>query len=194
MAREPEAAAFEPARVAGRTRRPVGILVGWLAALVGIAGVAAVNVVPSGDDGRENEAVAESGRDPAVRSPTAEPLDRPIAILAISEARGLDATWGAPSRRLEVAGRMLVRATRVRITLEGREDRILATLVRQPLRSLPRIGPILPRMFTAVFELPPWRYGGMWVTVTAFGHEGQRIGRLRQRVEVYPLPAVETFG
>jgi len=194
MTRQPEAAAFEPALVAGRTRRPIGIFAGWLAALAGIVGVGALNVVPSGDEAREGEAVATWRPDTAVPSPALVPLDRPIAVLAISETPGVDVDNGPPTRRLEVTGRMLVRATRVRVTLEGREDRILATLVRQPLRSLPRIGPILPRMFTAVFELPLWRYGGMWVTVTAFNGEGERIGRLRQRVEVYPLSALGTLG
>jgi hypothetical protein len=198
MAREPEFAAFEPALVAGRTRRPAGILVGWLAALVGIAGVAAANVAPGGDEDSGREAVAAESRAPAEpAAPSAAPgaqLGRPIAVLVITEARSSDQLAGVPTRRLEVAGRLLVRAERVRITLEGREDHILATVVREPVRLPPRVGPIVPRTFIAVFELPAWRHGGMWVTVTAFDRDGDRIGRLRQRVEVYPLTGVVPPG
>jgi hypothetical protein len=198
MAREPESAAFEPALVAGRTRRPAGLLVGWLAALVGIAGVAAANVAPGGDEDGGRDAVAAESRAPAgPTTPSAapgSPIGRPIAVLAITEARGVDAAWGAPTRRLEVAGRLLVRAERVRVTLEGREDHILATVVREPVRLPPRSGPIVPRTFIAVFELPAWQHGGMWVTVTAFNRDGDRIGRLRQRVEVYPLSAAAPLG
>jgi hypothetical protein len=160
-----------------------------LAGLVGIAGVAAANL-PAGDDG------AASGSHPPSIAPTAVPAvapaqvaaaNRPIAIIEVVEARSLDPDDGQLRRRLEVTGRLLVRADRVRITLEAREDRILATLVRHPLRLPPRIGPIMPRMFVAAFELPTDRIGGVWITVTAFDEHGVRLGRVRERVEVYPI-------
>ncbi|NJD30175.1 MAG: hypothetical protein FIA92_18065 [Chloroflexi bacterium] len=188
MAGEPEGAAFEPVRVGAGTRRAPGLLAVWLAALAGTVGIAAVNV-PAGDD------VATSSNPPSI-APTTVPAvapaqaaaaNRPIAIIEIVEARSLDPDDGRLQRRLEVTGRLLVRADRVRITLEGREDRILATLVRHPIRLPPRQPPAVDGAFGAAFELPADRIGGVWITVTAFDEHGVRLGRVRQRVEIFPI-------
>lgn len=191
MAREPEGAAFAPVRVQTGSRRGLTFVAAWVVGLVGIAGLAAANVVPSATiDGASISAT--SSEDPGTNAdapPEGVFADRPIAVIDVRESNAHDPDSGETRRRLEVAGRLLVRADRVRVTLEGREDRILGTVVRQPIRLPPRDTPAVDRAFVAVFELPPWRSGGMWITVTALDEAGRRIGRIRERIEVYPLAA-----
>ncbi len=186
MAREPESAAFEPVRVAGGSRRSSAIVAGWLLGLAAIIAIAALHDAARGETAARGTGNASP---PAVveARPTADP-GPPIALLEIAEARTVDLRAGTVARRLEISGQLLVRADRVRITLEGREDRILATIVRQAVRPPPRDTATVDRTFVATFELPAWRSGGMWVTVTAFDVHGDRIGRVRERIEVYPLP------
>lgn len=182
--RDPDSAAFEPIRIATGTRRVAWVVCGWLVALVSIAGIAALSVPAEGERSVGPFAIATPG---AIASSTGVPR-MPIARLSIVEARSFDRQAGTSTRRLEVSGQLLVRADRIRVTLEGREDRILETIVRRPIWLAPPTTPRVVPAFAAAFELPAWRSGGMWVTVVAFDERGDRIGRVRERVEVYPLP------
>jgi len=190
MGREPESATFEPVRVAGGARRSSGALAAWLVCLLGIAGLAAFNAAPAADE-TDPPIAAIATRAPTIApglTPSeATPSGRPIAIVDIVESRSVDPDEGELSRRLEVAGLLFVAADRVRITLEGREDHIIATVVKRQTRLFVQAGPVAPLPFVASFELPAWQGGGMWITVTAFDDRGERIGRIRERVEVYPF-------
>lgn len=123
-----------------------------------------------------------------VLAPTRPPRpERPVAALSIAESRFLRADGRGLSRRIEVDGRLLVRADRVRITLEGREDRIIRTVVRSTTDDNGGIRPLQTPRFSATFDLGSSQSGGMWVTVTAYDELGTRLGRVRQRIEVFPL-------
>jgi hypothetical protein len=186
--RELESAAFQPRRVGGSGRPATRLAAAWLTGVVALAALGALG--SAGVPGTRTDGPAEArdglaaDRATAPRTPSPEP---PIAAITVVEWTSSDRPGEGISRWLEVDGQLLVRAQRVRITLEGREDRIIRTIVRQTGDPHGGIRPRQAARFSADFEIPAWRSGGMWVTVTAFDEHGQRLGRLRQRVEVYAL-------
>jgi hypothetical protein len=186
---ELETAAFEPRRIERSARRGSGPLVAWLGGLATLVAVAALGPPGSASSAARpsTERVAAGPAAEGTRSPLPE---RPVVAVTIAETRSLRPDGGGLARQIEVDGRLLVRAHRVRITLEGREDRIIRSIVRRTADEHGGIRPVEAPRFSAVFELGSRQDGGMWITVAAYDAQGARIGRVRQRIEVYPLASL----
>ena len=189
--RPPESATFEPQRLSRRRATFPTALAGWL-------GVLAL-VVGAGFAGQRLEGTREPAPAVvAVASPEAparalqEPQD-PIDLLS-PEIGPITIT----TARLTVKGMVMVKASRVVVSLEARGNRTLDSVTFNVSDPDGGIRPKQTPTFSAEFDIPyPRPNGTMWVVVTAYDSHLIPLGGERRPVligEIMGWPAVPGVG
>ena len=198
----PRSVEFAPRAVRPPGRRGPVIAGAWAMAIIGLVGVGLLATEQVPDEGQPQLADAGPPADAGPLAVEGEP--RPPDIELPSTRMGALLVTGhvvelhspAPARAeittksLEVAGTLLVRAARVRISLRARDNRVLDHVTVDVSDPDGGIRPARTPTFAATFELPfPRPNGSMWVVVTAYDEGGLPLGSIRRSFEVGPLVA-----
>lgn len=178
---------FEP-RALRPQGRPGRIAAGaWAVTVACLVGVGALATEPD----QEVPLTAEATPPATTRPDSNLPSTRMGALLRLEV---IDILSPAPARvevttrRLDVAGAVLVRAARVRIALEARGSRVLDHVSVDTSDLHGGIRPEYGPTFSATFDLPlPRPSGTMWVVVTAYDEGGMPLGAIRRPFTVGPL-------
>ena len=188
--RRPESASFEPQRLSrGRGRFPIA-LAAWLGVLALVVGVAFVGQRTGEGRDRAPAQVASASDAPAVahRAPE-DPIDLlnpeigPITITAA---------------RLTVKGTVMVKASRVVVSLEARDNLMLGSVTFDVSDPDGGIRPTQTPTFSAAFDIPfPRPNGTMWVVATAYDSHLMPLGGERRPVligEIMGWPPAPGIG
>ena len=182
-ARPPEGATFEISRIGRpRSRAPLAMLL-WTSALVGIVAFGAFGRSP------ERPAVVSDARGPELAPATGGPSSQGFAALgtdlALVDAIDLRLPAAGPvtlnDARLTVFGTVLVRAARVEVSVEARNNRVIDSIDVDVSDPDGGIRPTQQPQFEVQFPLPyPRPNGTMWVVVTAYDALGLPLGGERR--------------
>lgn len=188
--RPDQSATFEAQQLAGGKGRVPVVLAGWLGILALVAGAAFAGQRP--EDGRDRiaaQVAVASDAPTAVRQPPQSPIDLlspEVGPITISTAR------------LTVKGALLVRASRVVVSLEARGNRTLDSVTFDLTDPHGGIRPQETPTFNAEFDIPfPRPNGTMWVVVTAYDSHLIPLGGERRPVrigEIMGWPAAPGVG
>ena len=199
----------EPPRfleVPARAVRPAGALSRGVAAVALIAvGIVAAGIlnhgrVPSDAPASPPEAARavvtapapatadRRGPRPSFGWPVAATSARPVEVIALASPGPGSVT--VTSNRLSVAGRVLVRATRVEIVLAANGNRRFGEAAADVSDRDGGIRPDQPPGFAVQFDLAvPRPMGTMLVVVTAYDATGSPIGAVRRAITIGPPAA-----
>ena len=190
--RPPESATFEPQRLSRRRGTFPMAIAGWLGVL---ALVVAVGFAGQQLEGTRDTAPARV----AVASPEAPAPARvrdaqdPIDLLS-PEIGPITIT----TARLTVKGNVMVKASRVVVSLEARGNRTLDSVTFNVSDPDGGIRPTQTPSFSAEFDIPyPRPNGTMWVVVTAYDSHLMPLGGERRPVvigEIMGWPAAPGVG
>jgi hypothetical protein len=179
---------FAPREVRPPGRRGPFVAGAWAFAIAGLVAVGLLTGEPPHDD---RAAVAEASNAASARSLSSLPSTRMGALLlgrVIELESPAPVRVGITTRRLEVAGSLLVRAARVEIALAVRGRRVLDHVSIDVADPHGGIRPVRNPTFNASFELPvPRPSGTMWVVVAAYDEQGMPLGAIRRPFTVGPL-------
>jgi hypothetical protein len=189
----PRAVDFAPREVRPSGRRGPFVAATWALAVASLVAVGLLTGEPPGDD---RAAVAAASPVVSARPLSSLPSTRMGALLL---GRVIELESPAPvrveitTRRLEVAGRLLVRAARVEIALAVRGRRVLDHVSIDVADPHGGVRPVRNPTFSASFELPvPRPSGTMWVVVAAYDEQGMPLGAIRRPFTVGPLLGPES--
>jgi hypothetical protein len=188
--RRPESANFEPQRLSrGHGRFPVA-LAAWLGVLALVVGVAFVGQRTGDIRDRAPAQVAIASEVPAV---VLQAPEDPIDLLT-PEIGPITIT----TARLTVKGNVMVKASRVVVSLEARNNRTLDSVTFNVSDPDGGIRPTQTPTFSAEFDIPfPRPNGTMWVVVTAYDSHLIPLGGERRPVligEIMGWPAAPGVG
>lgn len=182
---------FAPREVRPPGRRGPFVAGAWALAIAGVVAVGLLTGEPPQDD---HAVVAEASLAESAQPPSSLPSTRMGALLlqdVVALVSPAPARVEVTTRRLDVAGAVLVRADRVLIALEARGNRVLDSVSMDVSDLHGGIRPEYGPTFSATFELPfPRPNGTMWVVVTAYDEGGMPLGATRRPFEVGPLQLV----
>ena len=197
--RPPVGATFEVERVGQRRSRESLAAVAWVAVLGGFVGLAVLGRGPDGP--------APSAASPAVTASTADlallvpaPGDHVLTDnpgLLAGPAPGnapidLDSPAIGPvtlrTPQLTVVGTVNVRAQRVQIALQTRNERTMDQRFVDVSYAFDALRPDQQPTFRAVFDLrAPRRLGTMWIEVTVYDANGRALAYERRPFIVGPI-------
>jgi hypothetical protein len=189
--RPEESATFEPQRLSRRRGAFPTALAAWLGvlALVVGAGFAGQRLEGSRDPNPAQVAIASAEAPAALLQEPEDPID-----LLSPEIGPITIT----TARLTVKGTVLVRATRVVVSLEARNNRTLDSVSFDVTDPDGGIRPKQAPTFSAEFDIPfPRPNGTMWVVVTAYDSHLIPLGGERRPVvigEIMGWPAAPGVG
>ena len=189
--RPPESATFEPQRLSRRRAAFPTALAGWLGVLtlVVAAGLAGQRLEATRDPAPAVVAVAS----PEAPAPARQEPQDPIDLLS-PEIGPITVT----TARLTVKGNVMVKASRVVVSLEARNNRTLDSVTFNVTDPDGGIRPTQTPTFSAEFDIPfPRPNGTMWVVVTAYDSHLIPLGGERRPVligEIMGWPAVPGVG
>ncbi|HYN69109.1 MAG TPA: hypothetical protein VEX41_02740 [Candidatus Eisenbacteria bacterium] len=188
--RPDESATFEPRRLSRMRSGPPIALAAWLGVLVLFVGAGFLGQQPGDSRGLAPAPAAVASPVVPVALPrTPNPID-----LVSPEVGPITIT----TARLTVKGTVLVRASRVVVSLEARGNRTLETLTFDVSDPDGGVRPKQSPTFSAEFDIPfPRPNGTMWVTVTAYDSHLIPLGGERRPIrigEIMGWPAAPGVG